>query len=316
MNFPFIASPEQACDLAQKNHDHFYLEAFRLQVWLNSVTVESVCDYADIPNPANRRMQTGQAWRAFNFILQPVTDEVLPLLIDSLVRLSNYDNPFSINLLKALGPVYHEHDLTGEFLGPKSPPCTNEPAKAFNLMRRSIQRMCEWLDAVIHLQTHDVWFDYPDCFHPDFEKRQLAALELSQPFVAQMKDTTFTRPYLKSPSSARFEVPDATPKRTPPRTWPFPKFDEIVISLWPLLKLHHWSASEMLGAVAFAHLPAAAYACQDPDDLVDYCANSLGLHQPPVDHPDRQLDTPGYQFAKLFLNPPHRKPKIGEGPWS
>jgi hypothetical protein len=317
MNLPTMTSPEQACSLARQNHDHFYLDAFLMQVWLSNAAIDAIAHYAEKPNPADRHMQTGAALCAFHVTFPDLSSPKLLPFIHNLVRFSECHNPICLTLLKALAPVYIEHDLTGDYLGPKSPRFTDDPAKGFILIRRSLERLCEWLDAVIHLQTHSLWFASPDCFHPVVEKRRLAASDLAQPYIAQMSDTTSMRPYLEPAHSPRFKpLPESAPKHTPPGDWPFPKFDEYVISLWPLLKLHSWSAAELLEAISFARLPATAYPCQDPDALVAYCADSLGLHLPPVDHPDRHSATPGYDFVKRFLGPKRHKPEIGQAPWS
>jgi len=320
MHLPLINNSEEAIALAEQTHDDFYLAAFRLQVWLSELSIQAVAEYADKPKPEDRAMQTGQAWRTFFSALGGVSDENLYQVIQCLTRFSECDNPLSQLLLRALAPIYLEHDFSGDFLGPKAPDLSQRPRQLALLMLRSVQRACDWLDAAIHLQTHGLWFKEPACFDPDPETRRLAARELSQPYVAQMGDPSLTRSYLQSPETAqRIRVTPESQTSRPSRSerpWPFPKFDEAVIVLWPLLKLHNWTYADFWNVLRDAGLQSHASPCKNHRQLAAYCCGALGLRKTGHGQTARNAKPAGYAFAKRLLRPPHRSSAIGQAPWS
>src|ERR1041384_3778768 len=54
------------------------------------------------------------------------------------------------------------------------------PRAALALLRRTLERWCEWIDALTHFQTHACWCLAPLQFDPDPEMRELAVLGTSQ----------------------------------------------------------------------------------------------------------------------------------------
>jgi hypothetical protein len=306
MNLPMIKSQEEALRLASEHGDSFYVSAFALQHWLSQLSIRAVTDYSTVTDPYYRPMQTGQAWAAF-LALFPVTDDECSPLISTLMRFSECENPLSHLLLSALAPIYLEHGFYGDYLGPKAPNYSDDPASFGRLARESIQRLCDWLDAVVHFQTHALWHKVPACFDPDPEKSRLAAERLSQPYIAQMDDPALVRPYLPTPAAS---AADSAPERP----WPFPRLDECIIALWPMVKLHHWSFAALHKVLSQAGAQPGAPPLKDSRALQTYCAASLGLHTPA--QKANGADPPGYSLSLYLCQPRRSSPPIGQAPWS
>jgi hypothetical protein len=317
MHLPLITTFEHAAALAERTQDRFYLAAFKLQSWVSELSIQAIAEYAEKAEPAERPMQTGQAWRAFQPVFGKVRDESFHHVINCINRFAFCENPLSFTLLGGMAPVFIEHELTGDYLGP------NVLNPSPDLMRRSVQRLCDWLDAVIHLNTHRLWFLEPACFDPDPEKRRLAAREISQPYIAQMADSAMFLPYTQpgpahrqsKPACASPVAPDA-PRRLPERPWPFPKLDEYLITLWPLVKLHNWTYVDFWKLLSDADVPLAGSPCQTHRGLATYCFHTLGLRKCGHGRPICNLSLPGYAVAQRFLHPKPSKPALGHGPWS
>jgi len=75
MHLPILKTHDDALALAQSADDYFYLAAYKLQVWISELQIEALAQYAEKPNPADRQMQTGQAWRAFQPVFGHVRDQ-------------------------------------------------------------------------------------------------------------------------------------------------------------------------------------------------------------------------------------------------
>jgi hypothetical protein len=300
---PIITDSHHAATLARQQNDRFYLAAYSLQTWISELSIRAIADYVDNPDPGGRSMQAGQAAQGFVHCLGRVRDQHFHHAFNSFVRFAHCDNPLSLTLLQALAPVYIEHECTGDFLRPGGPSPLTSPDP--QLLRRTVQRACDWLDAVIHLQTHSLWFKEPACFAPDPEVRRLAASALSQQFAAQMND----------PAVVSHFTANTTPRPpTPERPWPFPKFDERVIFLWPILRHYSWSFGD-LWTVLQEH-DSQPCPCESAAQLEDYCSSNLGLRIPIKDDQSR-ANPLGFQVARRFLARGGAKsPVIGSAPWS
>jgi hypothetical protein len=63
------------------------------------------------------------------------------------------------------------------------------------------------------------------------------------------------------------------------RIWNYRELDIVIISLWPLLKLHNWTYRDLL-AVMTLILPAPhRYPLEREQELAAYCQNVLGLRK-------------------------------------
>ncbi|HTL17986.1 MAG TPA: hypothetical protein VL793_12170, partial [Patescibacteria group bacterium] len=70
---PLMATAADAELLARQHNDPFYLGAFRIQHWLAFLLTRGTAQYAEIKNPKDRALQSGEAWDALTtlFNLKP-----------------------------------------------------------------------------------------------------------------------------------------------------------------------------------------------------------------------------------------------------
>src|ERR1051325_1140681 len=184
---PAMHSLEEATTLSGQERDKFYLHAFALQEWIDQLVDQAAAEYSPRNQHRFHIMQTGQAQRAFLQTFGNTTVAEFADLLESLYRFTEYHFAPPQLLFRALLPLSIEHESSGDFMEPRAPDPSRRPREATALLRRSVERWCEWLDAVVHLRTH--------------AGRRLAAGE----------------------------------------RWVSHELDQAVISLWPLLKRHHWT---------------------------------------------------------------------------
>ena len=161
-----------------------------------------------------------------------------------------------------------------------------QPAEAVRLARRSVERWCDWIDAVIHFQTHAGWHLQPARFDPDPEKRELAALGINQRNFASMSDFSKTwwhwhhgEAAERFKESAKWPALGAAMASEKERIWNYPDLDTVIISLWPLLKRNNWTYRDLL-KVARMILPVPhRYPLGCEPELATYCQNVLGLRK-------------------------------------
>jgi hypothetical protein len=281
-----MKSMEDAMALVEKEQDNFYVTAFMIEAWLANVKLEAVSQYAEKKNARDRAMQAGQAWRSFLEFFGHAEDAEFHHLLQSLYRFAEYDDAQARSLLKAITPLSYEHELFGDYIGPQTMDLAKQPAEAVKLARRSVERWCDWIDAVIHFDTHYCWHLKPVLFHPDPEKRELALLGLHLRHFAGLDDFSKTWwQWHHAEAAGRFKE---SPKWTmlgeamvseQTKTWNYPDQDTAVISLWPVLKLHNWTYRDLL-AVLRMILPAPhRYPLESEQELASYCQNVLGLRK-------------------------------------
>ena len=285
---PFMKTLDDALAICNRAEDNFYVDAFMIEAWLGEVVLKAVAEYAEKKSARDRQMQMGQAAQSFQNLFGHATDSELPHVLASLLRFLEYDDAQAEILRRASLGVSTEHDCSGDYIGPKAPNPACNSTEALLLVRPSIQRWCEWLDAVVHSDTHLRWHASPTQFDPDAEKRELAALGVNQRFFAGLSD--FSKQWWQwhfGEAAARFKGSPKWPNvgqamaATQNRIWNYPEADAAVISLWPLLKRHNWTYRDLL-AVIHKTLPTPhRYPLQNERELATYCQNVLGLHQTP-----------------------------------
>jgi hypothetical protein len=163
---------------------------------------------------------------------------------------------------------------------------TKRPAEALVLMRRSVKRWCEWLDALVHWQAHEMFHVSPVLFDPDAEKREWAALGMNQRNFASMDEFSKTWwQWHHSEAAERFKKSPKWPKlgeaiaSEKEKIWNYPDLDTVIISIWPLLKCQNWTYRDLL-AVAQMILPVPhRYPLVSEQELSAYCQNVLGLRK-------------------------------------
>ena len=257
-----------------------------IEAWLGQVVLDAAAEYAEKKNAKERRMQAGQSRRCFLKVLGHAKDREFPDIFLTLCRFSEYEGVLPEILLQAASPLSLEHECSGDYFGPKTRDMAKRPADTVVLMRRSVERWSEWLDALVHWQTHEMFHLSPVAFDPDAEKRELTALGVNQRSYAQLND--FSKAWWKWHHEEAAEWFKDSPKwqtlgkamaSTATRHWNYPELDAVVISLWPLLRRHNWTYRDMLNLVRRAVACPDAYPCQNEQEFTTYCVNVLGLRK-------------------------------------
>ena len=260
--WPIMLCLQEAAELAERERDPFFLHGFKLREWVDHLVAQADDEYG----PANLRrfrvMQTGQAQRALLQSFGNTTAAEFADLLESLYRFTEYDCPAARLLFKALVPLAAEHQCYGDFVEPRAPDPSRRPREAVTLLRQSVERWWEWLDAVIHLRTH-------------------------ANYLTQAKGG-----------------------------WVFQELDEAIITLWPLLKRHHWTHGDLLNVLRDLLRRPEVQPCINDQALAHYCMHCLGLHRVGQGETAKGNRPAGYEVA-LRLCPPLRQANLpGEPPWS
>jgi hypothetical protein len=283
---PFMKTLEDAETLCEKEQDNFYIDAFLIEAWLGHVVLEAATEYAEKKNARDRAMQTGHAWRGFLQLFGHAKDREFHHILQSLYRFTEYDDVQAHILLRSITPLSYEHECFSDYIGPKTMEVLKRPAEAVRMARRSVERWCDWIDAVIHFQTHAGFHLQPARFDPDPEKRELATLGINQRNFAGMDDFNKTWwQWHHGEASERFKDSSKWPTlgeamaSEKERIWNYPDLDAVIISLWPLLKLNNWTYRDLL-SVARMILPVPhRYPLGCEPELATYCQNVLGLRK-------------------------------------
>jgi hypothetical protein len=279
-----MKSLEEAKALCEKEQDPFYIDAFVIEAWLGHIVLEAAAEYAQNKNPKDRAMQTGQAWRGFLEVFGHAKDNEFHYVMQSVYRFCEYADVQAETLCRAIVPLSFEHECFSDFVGPKTLNMNKRPAEAVALMKRSMERWCEWLDAVLHFQTHYHYHVLPESFDPDPEKRELAALGVLQrgfreltPFGHAWWEWHHREAAERFKDSPKWETIGklaVAPLRSEPA-----EVDELIITFWPLVKRHNWTYRDLMVVCGEIMPSAARYPLEREQDLAAYCSNVLGLRK-------------------------------------
>ena len=278
-----IADAQAICE---RERDPFYLDAFMFEAWLGSLVLEVAAEYAEKKCARNRKMQTGQAWRGFLHLFGHVKDDDFHHVLSSLYRFTEYDDVQADILLRSIIPVSFEHECFGDYIGPKTMEVLQQPAEAVRLARRSVERWCDWIDALIHFETHAGWRLQPVKFDPDPEKRELAALGINQRNFADMNDFSKTwwhwhhgEAAERFKGSPKWKTLGKAMAADGEKAWNYPELDLALITCWPLLKKQNWTYRDMMEVVKMILPSPHRYPLQNEPELATYCQNVLGLRK-------------------------------------
>ena len=297
--------------LSKKEKDNFYIVALHIQRWLAALNKETVVEYAEKKNPRDRVLQTGSAWRGFSEIWGDLPDPQFCYLFTCLARLTTYDDPVSRCLAEARFPLKIEHERSGDYFGPQTPDLSARPAELAQLLRRTAERWCDWLDAAHQLHIHGNWRHFPIYFDTDIEKRDLAGLGLAQRNYAELNDwmkgawhhlhAKFAQQFIHSPKWLTVGQAQASQQE---RLWPYQEIDTTIIYLWPLLKRHNWTYTDLLRVVRSLCQRPDAYPCAREQDFATYCTTVLGLRKKGRGKTTKNRRPPGYDVAHRLFQPP------------
>ena len=321
---PLMKTPEDAMELCRIEQDNFYMSGFMIQCWLGHAGLSVTAEYAEKKEPRTRALQTGQTWRAFIETMGPAfvvgssrcdartvqrtvptnkseadvpreadvrreTDvpcDVRPEDLDkeklchflaAIFRFTEYEDPCAVTLREAVGGYLIENGPLSEADHTKQ--VIENPVPV-------LLRLCDWFDAVFHLQNHIMWHRSPVNYDPDPDKRELATLGIVQ------RNLSIATPVEKAhwhwhygEAAERFGdspklrvVADALSSDVT-RVWQYPDVDTSIISVWPLLKRHNWTYADLLKTIRPKLKRPEAYPCDREQAFATYCTNVLGLRK-------------------------------------
>jgi hypothetical protein len=283
---PFMKSIADAQALCEREGDPFYPVAFMFEAWLGSHILSLSAEYAEKKTARTRKMQTGQAWSGFLELFGHVQDADFHHLLAHLYRFAEYDDLQAETLRRAIVPLSFEHECFSDYIGPKTMGLVNQPAEAVRLARRSVERWCDWIDALIHFETHAAWHLQPEKFDPDPQKRELAALGINQRHFADLDE--FGKNWWLWHHGEAAERFKGSPKWTTvgkamsadhEKIWNYPDLDLAIITCWPLLKKFNWTYRDLQTVTKIILPEHQRYPLESEPELATYCQNVLGLRK-------------------------------------
>ena len=282
---PLMKTIDDAVAICEHEHDNFYVTAFMVEAWLGELTVRTMAESAEKKTALDRHLQTGDASLLFQETFGRAKDAEFPHLFECLLRFMEYDDVQSRTLRSAFGLLATEH-------APMQCPVLHLPATSsaistgIQYMRSLCSRLCEWLDAVVHCETHQFYYHSPVSFDPDPEKRELSSLGVLQRHYAELDD--FCKAWWqwhhgeaaeRFKNSPKWKTVGAAMASDQTRHQSYPEIDELVICLWPLLKKHNWTYRDLLNVTRSVAKRPTVYPLAEDRELATYCPNVLGLRK-------------------------------------
>ena len=292
-----------------RDNDSFSLDTMLIHAWLGQLLMDAAVRYGQRNGNERPPMQEGHAQAGFLRIFGNPDEKELHRLLQSFYRFTQCDDPLAAILFRALQSLCLEHENFGDFIGPRAPDLEEHPRQTALWMRDSLDRWCQWIDALIHLQTHSQWHLAPEYFESNGSKQELA------PWVP--------RPYA---SSSRFApvrrtnwnrwkdwpiwqlLPQAAISR-PQRPWPHPELDEAILSIWPLVKRHNWTFTDLIHVLGDLLTMPDAYPMVSERNMAMYCMHVLRLRKTAQGKTAKDERPVGYELA-IRIYPPVPPPPI------
>jgi hypothetical protein len=294
---PSLTSLDEAIAVCDAQRDDFFLDAFLIQGWIRHLGTQAAAEYAGKPKASQRALQMSQAQCAFLRVFGHSADRDLHLLLQSLYRYTEYRDPTAELLGCALTALALEHEVSGDLTGTRAVDQDARPLQAIALIRGSIERWCDWLDAVVHLGTHAEW-----SLSPESVRARSRQWDLEPASALRRASTAAPRP---GPAA-----------RAVGGNWTFQEVDEAIISLWPLVKRHGWTYGDLLGVLRDVLRRPEVHPCRCEQSLANYCTQVLGLRQTLPQKRSRSERPAGYELA-IRLCPAVREPHApGLPPWT
>ena len=307
--------------LASAEDDHFSFDALMIHAWLSQLLDEAIEVYVSRKNSKFLGMQGGQAQRGFLRIFGHTQDDEFHQLAQSMHRFTTCEDPLAVILFRALDAVSAEHEAQGDFIGKRAIDGAARPVEAVRWMRESMDRWFEWVDAFVHVQTHAQWHLAPECFDADTAKREVAIQAMKKRRMEQFFSSRRANWQSPGVNTTRFyrelplwQVLPQTKISEPQRPWPHPEMDEAIISLWPLVRRHHWTFADLLTVLQDLLPEPDAYPSQGERNMATYCLHSLRLRK--TGHgKTAKTDRPnGYVVALRLVPPMPPRPVFHFGP--
>jgi hypothetical protein len=290
--------------------ESFTFYALMIHAWLKDLLDEAVQDYARKPTGKYSGMQTGQAHRRFLSIFGHLNDAEFQRLSQNMYRFTTCNDPLAVILFRALDALSIEHESAGDFVGTRAPDASERPRESLRWMRESMDRWFEWVDAFVHVQTHAQWHLAPERFQSDPARRRSMAGDFSRSHLENLRAVHQSDWQVAHSDTSRFyrELPlwQLLPQPVlsqPQRPWPHPELDEAILSLWPLVKRHHWTFGDLLTVLRDLRDDSEAYPCQSERNLAMYCLHTLRLRKT-VTGKTAKRDRPNGYHVAVRLFPP------------
>lgn len=140
----------------RKIHNRFHLNSLLAQVLFVQLH-EFVEKQYETAGSKPQYLQTGHAWASFSNLFEPLSAIERVRLFENLLRFANDESyPPARSFFLAYAPVSFEHDISGEYIGPGVwKPEAGSRAAALRV-RRTLHRWCDWLEALVHFQVHQL----------------------------------------------------------------------------------------------------------------------------------------------------------------
>jgi hypothetical protein len=141
----------------RRTRNQFHLNSLVAQVLFVQLHEHAEAQYETATGSKQKSMQTGHAWRTFSSLFEPVSAIELVRLFENLLRFAN-DEAYAParSFFLAYAPLSFEHDISGEYIGPGVWKPEAGSRIAALRVRRTLKRWCEWLEALIHFQVHQI----------------------------------------------------------------------------------------------------------------------------------------------------------------
>lgn len=138
---------------AAQRGNRFHLNTLVAQVLFGQVLQQTERLYAT--SPAGFRLQTGRARRLFSNSFEPLTPIERIRLFEDLLRFANYEGSGPARaFFLAYAPLSFEHDDAGKYIGPGIWTPRTGPRAVAARVRRTLNRWCDWLEALAQFQVH------------------------------------------------------------------------------------------------------------------------------------------------------------------
>ena len=186
-----------------------------------------------------------------------------------------------------------EHEVTGDYIGLRSPPVVQMDFSAgVRLVRRSLRRWCAWLDASLHFRTHASSRLKAEEIAAEVKARELQVREgnpLHFPQLVELGGQWWQGHFAGAPGAGRS------------RQWAHPELDELILLLWPLVRTHRWTYGDLLLLARQVVRRPDAYPCHREQEFIAYCHHVLRLKRPARANPARTAASRGWRWRKACV---------------
>jgi hypothetical protein len=286
-HLPAFTSWEECQAYSEAKKDNFYLIAFMIEAWVGDVNLSTVEHYAENKS-GKRHLQTGIAWESWRRVFGTAKPEEWPNILTALSRFSNCDAVESdgikhITNLVALEDHYGEPvSISARMAAGAEQALTQD--KLCRKTRYLFQRMAEWLEAIIHWNTHLTAAIAPKLLQPSQEKRELYQLGLIQRNHANLDAHgkawwQFRHGDMANQFSGKRELGMIGQAQANEKWGSLkrPQVDQLTIHWWPLLKRYHWTDRDMRLLIRQVVDRPDEYPLNEDKDFADYRQKALGL---------------------------------------